>query len=61
MRHKPIKTDQEFVDPVCGMKVSYKTAPAILEYKNKLYCFCAPACREKFESDPEHYVRRQDK
>mgnify|MGYP001280345368 CR=1 FL=1 len=56
MKHKIEKTERDYTDPVCGMKVNYKTAPEVLEYKNKIYCFCAPVCREAFEQDPERYL-----
>jgi YHS domain-containing protein len=46
-----------FEDPVCGMQVSYKTAAAESDYQDKRYYFCATACREQFEADPEQYVR----
>lgn len=46
-----------FVDPVCGMQVSYKTAAAESEYRDKRYYFCATACREQFDADPEQYIR----
>ena len=48
---------KSFEDPVCGMQVSYKTAPADSEYQGKRYYFCATACREQFDADPERYVR----
>lgn len=46
-----------FVDPVCGMQVSYKTAVAESDYQEKRYYFCATACREQFDAEPERYVR----
>lgn len=48
---------KSFVDPVCGMQVSFKTAAAGSEYRGKRYYFCAAACREQFDADPERYVR----
>jgi YHS domain-containing protein len=44
-------------DPVCGMEVSYKTAIEEFKYKGRTYYFCAGICREKFEADPEQYLR----
>ncbi|ERS91664.1 YHS domain-containing protein [Modicisalibacter ilicicola DSM 19980] len=48
---------KSFVDPVCGMQVSYKTAAAESDYHGKHYYFCATACREQFDADPARYVR----
>ncbi len=44
------------MDPVCGMEVDEKSAAAKLEYKGKIYYFCAPGCKVAFEKDPEKYV-----
>ena len=44
-------------DPVCGMDVDEKTAPAKMEYKGTMYYFCAPGCKVAFERDPEKYVK----
>ncbi len=43
-------------DPVCGMMVDEKTAPAKVEYKGQTYYFCAPGCKAAFEKDPEKYL-----
>jgi P-type Cu+ transporter len=43
-------------DPVCGMNVDPGTAPAKYNYKNSIYCFCSPRCRERFQADPEKYL-----
>ena len=44
------------IDPVCGMTVDEKTAPAISEYKGKTYYFCARGCKIAFDKDPEKYL-----
>lgn len=46
------------IDPVCGMKVKKSKAVATSEYKGKRYYFCAISCKEKFDKDPERYIRR---
>ncbi|TLF52602.1 YHS domain-containing protein [Halomonas urmiana] len=46
-----------FVDPVCGMAISFQTAAVGSEYRGQRYYFCSGACREQFETDPERYVR----
>ena len=43
-------------DPVCGMMVDPKTAPAKAEYKGQTYYFCAPGCKAAFEEAPEKYL-----
>ena len=43
-------------DPVCGMEVDPKTAPAKSEYLGKTYYFCSLACKQDFERDPEEFV-----
>ena len=43
-------------DPVCGMKVKKSKAVAVSEYKGKKYYFCAEACKEKFDKEPEKYI-----
>jgi len=46
-------------DPVCGMNVDKKNPPGgSVEYKGEKYFFCYPGCREKFESDPELYLKK---
>ncbi len=44
------------MDPVCGMKVKPEEAAATYEHKGKTYYFCALACKEKFEKEPEKFV-----
>ncbi len=43
-------------DPVCGMEVDEKTAPAKSEHMGKTYYFCAPACKKAFDEDPAKYT-----
>lgn len=49
---------RNFKDPVCGMEVSFDTATEEFEYQGKMYYFCAPICRERFEATPEAFVRQ---
>lgn len=44
------------VDPVCGMQVTAASALR-LERGRRTYYFCAPMCRERFESNPALYDR----
>src|SRR5437899_1255165 len=41
------------IDPVCGMTVDEKTAPATAVHNGTSYYFCAPGCKRTFEKDPE--------
>ena len=45
------------IDPVCKMEVQETKAAATSEYKGKKYYFCAEACKEKFDREPEKYIR----
>lgn len=45
-------------DPVCSMKVDSRTSPHKLELEGTPYFFCSARCREKFKTDPEHYLNR---
>ncbi len=42
-------------DPVCGMEVDEKTAPAKSEHMGKTYYFCAPGCKKAFDENPAKY------
>ncbi len=44
-------------DPVCGMEVNEKTAPAKSEHMGKTYYFCGPACKKAFDGDPAKYTK----
>lgn len=44
-------------DPICGMKVKKSAAAAESEYKGKKYYFCAVGCKEKFDKEPEKYIK----
>lgn len=43
-------------DPVCGMQVDEKNAPANSIYKGAFYAFCGRSCKEKFDQDPRRYA-----
>ncbi len=43
-------------DPVCGMEVDEKKAPAKSEHMGKTYYFCAPACKKAFDENPAKYT-----
>ncbi len=48
-------------DPVCGMDVDEKKAPAKSEYKGKTYHFCASGCKVAFDKDPDKYAGGKEK
>ena len=43
-------------DPVCGMRVSPKTAAYAYKHGGKEYYFCATGCYEKFKKDPRKFI-----
>jgi YHS domain-containing protein len=44
-------------DVVCGMNVDPAKAPATSEYNGKTYYFCAKACKNKFDAEPQKYAK----
>ena len=46
-------------DPVCGMEVDGKKAAATSVYEGVTYYFCAVACKNTFQKDPEKYLGRK--
>jgi len=47
-------------DPVCGMEVNEKEAVASSLYKGRKYYFCAEVCKQKFDENPEKYVKPEE-
>ena len=45
------------LDVVCNMEVDEKTTKWKSEYKGKTYYFCAPMCKQKFDRNPEKYLK----
>lgn len=43
-------------DPVCGMQVDEKSAPASSTYQGQKYSFCGQSCKTKFDQQPEKYA-----
>lgn len=43
-------------DPVCGMRLSPKTAGFNADYAGQAYYFCASGCLKQFTNHPEKYV-----
>lgn len=42
-------------DPVCGMRVSKKTAATSHVYRGTRYYFCASGCLQRFKKSPQKY------
>lgn len=42
-------------DPVCGMDVDPKTAPASVDVGGRTHYFCSVACLSLFKQDPARY------
>ncbi len=41
-------TDNQFIDPICGMKVDPRTAAGSFVHEGTTYYFCAKGCMQKF-------------
>jgi YHS domain-containing protein len=48
-------------DPVCGMEIKEDRAKATSEYKGQKYHFCAVSCKQKFDKEPEKYLKKGKK
>jgi ArsR family transcriptional regulator, virulence genes transcriptional regulator len=46
------------IDPVCGMRLSPKTASYAHKIKGISYYFCAEGCLEEFKKDLKKYTRK---
>lgn len=66
-RYKGTKAADEFTekmsdlvplvrDPVCGMRLSPKTAGYAYKHEGEKYYFCASGCLESFKINPNKYV-----
>jgi len=50
--------EAKHIDPVCGMEVDIDKGYGKM-YQGKLYRFCHRSCLDKFESDPEKYLKTE--
>jgi len=48
----------EALDPICGMTVEVVTALHTSEHGGETYYFCCPACKRKFNEEPEKHAAR---
>ena len=44
-------------DLVCGMEVKEEEAAGSSVYKGNKYYFCSPICKQKFDDNPEKYIK----
>lgn len=47
------------IDPVCGMDVDQQKAADSSDYQGRTYYFCSQSCKERFDQNPQQYVRNQ--
>lgn len=58
--HKHGHEDEtKFVDPVCGMEVEPDKGYGKM-YQGEPYRFCSRNCLDKFDSDPESYLKKDE-
>jgi Cu+-exporting ATPase len=50
------ETDQEVVDPVCGMTITPADSVGVVDHRGHTYYFCNDSCLERFKADPESFV-----
>jgi YHS domain-containing protein len=50
------QSENEEIDPVCGMRVNKLYAGEPVNYQGRAYYFCIPECRAKFLAEPERYL-----
>jgi len=48
-------------DLVCGMEVKEEEAAGFSLYKDKKYYFCSKNCKEKFDENPEEYLKSEER
>lgn len=45
-------------DPVCNMEVDEQNAAGRSQYQGQTYYFCSENCKDKFDKNPQHYVKQ---
>ena len=46
-------------DPVCGMSIEQREAPAKSEFQGTTYFFCSPECKRAFQHQPRKYAKAE--
>ena len=54
---KTTTSSENFIDPVCMMKVDSGRQDLMFNYQMRTYYFCAEGCRKAFKSNPEKYSK----
>ena len=57
MSTHPATKPAEVLDPVCGMTITPGDAAGHVDYKGQTYYFCSATCQERFQVDPETFLR----
>ncbi|MDP3025021.1 MAG: YHS domain-containing protein [candidate division Zixibacteria bacterium] len=47
------------IDPSCKMKVDEKKVAIQSEYQGVAYYFCSPVCKQRFDKEPEKYLKEK--
>jgi len=47
-------------DVVCGMEIDKNDNAGSVEYEVNVYYFCSPGCKDKFEENPEKYIKTDE-
>ncbi len=50
----------DFIDPVCGMSVTAKTAAGNYDFQGETYHFCSLGCLNKFKQNPTSFLNKQE-
>ena len=45
------------LDVVCEMEIDEKTAKWKSEHEGMTYYFCSPMCKQKFDRNPEKFIK----
>src|SRR5262245_51418265 len=55
----PVLKDQTAIHPICGMSVNPGSAAGSFQYEGETLYFCSQHCLQKFRSDPEKFISRE--
>jgi YHS domain-containing protein len=51
-----MSSDDDVIDPVCGMKFDRRKAPFVRELGEQTFYLCSSECAKKFDVDGEAYA-----
>ena len=57
--HNKYEDTPEYLDPVCKMKISEKTAIDLHNHNGQTYYFCSTDCKSLFAENPESYLPKK--